>query len=440
MNADTARPAAPKLRRLTDLGHGLDRMGAWRFDYMELPPEDGIVRTDMGDGVTLETKAGGTCDRCGMAITILCRVVRPEGFAIVGCDCAEFLGIDEAGRADIARLRAEYTKARAAATRAVRRTEAAKLAAAERARHVAAVVAEHEAELAQLDALAGGPPGFAVQVGTSMARQIRVQGKPLTDPQRELLAKLVAEAAAPPPASKHLGTVGQRITFEAVCTAATRTPNDAYPGSWRYTFGFRTTAGDALVWFASTDADGLGKGARVRVTATVKAHGTFREEAQTVLQRAKVVHLDRVARAAAPAVAAGMWRADLKNPADPGYLEVISVDGEALDGRDWCTVALYEAEGRRRVVGRTVDTIERCWADVIPGPPPGLPRVFAEEVRLSADGLVRAVVGAVDADGDHAVDLTPAPGARDTWTRVTCSFSPAKIVESFPTVVPAPAA
>lgn len=51
---------------------------------------DGVIRTEIG-GITFETKAGGTCDRCGMAIVVIVALKCEHGIAHVGTDCAETL-------------------------------------------------------------------------------------------------------------------------------------------------------------------------------------------------------------------------------------------------------------------------------------------------------------------------------------------------------------
>ena len=106
--------------------------------------------------------------------------------------------------------------------------------------------------------------------------------------------------------SEHLGTIGQRITADVTLT-----------NEYQYTtsFGFRTIEhsiytmtdadGNVLVWKTTavlsaemTKPNGvftyfIRKGDKIRITATVKAHGEYKRQKQTELQRVKAVLIER---------------------------------------------------------------------------------------------------------------------------------------------------
>jgi hypothetical protein len=67
--------------------------GPWRFDGLREPPDGGIVRVTGADGITVETRHGGTCAICGQAIQFIVDVshVRTGQRATLGADCAETL-------------------------------------------------------------------------------------------------------------------------------------------------------------------------------------------------------------------------------------------------------------------------------------------------------------------------------------------------------------
>lgn len=99
--------------------------------------------------------------------------------------------------------------------------------------------------------------------------------------EREVERQQQAKHAA---ASKHVGSVKERLTFRAVVER-----KSWFEGAYGVThiYKFRDSDGNALTWFASRD-QGVEIGDTVRLTGTVKKHDEYRGEAQTVLTRCKV--------------------------------------------------------------------------------------------------------------------------------------------------------
>lgn len=130
--------------------------------------------------------------------------------------------------------------------------------------------------------------GFARTFADSMFDQLN-RGKRPSDKQLALVEKLLNEAARPPraPLTLHAGTVGVRETFEVTLDFA-----HGYEGAfgWQTILKFKTSTGAALVW--RTGSSDLGKGDVGRsfsLTGTVKSHGEYKGDAQTIVTRCKLV-------------------------------------------------------------------------------------------------------------------------------------------------------
>lgn len=113
--------------------------------------------------------------------------------------------------------------------------------------------------------------------------------------EKEAEEKRLAEEAARKAISQHVGEIGKRIKVNATYTFGT---------SWaskygnQYLFSFKDDNGNVLVWKTSSipetpNKDGkevtLVEGGRVELTGTVKEHGEYKDEKQTVLTRCKIM-------------------------------------------------------------------------------------------------------------------------------------------------------
>lgn len=94
------------------------------------------------------------------------------------------------------------------------------------------------------------------------------------------IARVEAKKAAA--TSKHLGKVGDRLTFTGKVMMVKEFGND-YGAT--FLTKFVTNEGDTVVWWASRE---LTRGETYTVTATVKDHKTFANAAETVITRGRV--------------------------------------------------------------------------------------------------------------------------------------------------------
>ena len=81
----------------------------------------------------------------------------------------------------------------------------------------------------------------------------------------------------------HVGEVGQRLTVKATVTRVSYT--EGFYGTTSVV-GLRTLDGNAMVWFASGVKE-YTEGAVYEVTGTVKTHGEFAGQPQTVVNRCR---------------------------------------------------------------------------------------------------------------------------------------------------------
>lgn len=85
--------------------------------------------------------------------------------------------------------------------------------------------------------------------------------------------------------SQHVGTIGDKITFDA---------EYAYCGFFRTQFGttwvhtFKDANGNKYVWKTSNSLHTLNGGDHITITGTVKEHSEYKDEKQTVLTRCKI--------------------------------------------------------------------------------------------------------------------------------------------------------
>lgn len=209
---------------------------------------------------------GWTCFQCGGS----------KGHTIeVKCYTAEKL----------AKLNA--TKAKADAAKAAK-SEAARLAAkAEHDAVIGAFMAEHGAlvEAARTLASSSGSPFLNDLVA-------KLEGKTWTDNQINAVRNVVekfAATAAKKASSEYVGSVGDRLTIEVTVENLFQFERPCFNASWlKETVNIvtmRDAAGNALVSKGKFWAE---KGEAFTIKGTVKAHGEYKGEKQTTLQRVTV--------------------------------------------------------------------------------------------------------------------------------------------------------
>lgn len=89
------------------------------------------------------------------------------------------------------------------------------------------------------------------------------------------------------PVSKYVGTIKERRSFKDLTVVATHSYQTAYGP--KLLIRFKDSSGNALVWHASGNTDGLDKiGDKVSIMATVSKHEEYKGVAQTILQRVKL--------------------------------------------------------------------------------------------------------------------------------------------------------
>lgn len=102
---------------------------------------------------------------------------------------------------------------------------------------------------------------------------------------REIERKAKAETAA---ASKHFGTVGERLDIEGTVTFTREFPGYAYNSPPKALVKILTTEGNVATWWCSNASKAPKMGDKVAGKATVKEHDTYEGSEQTVVTRAKL--------------------------------------------------------------------------------------------------------------------------------------------------------
>lgn len=96
--------------------------GPWEIVDIRCLPEGAIVRMAAADGLVWETKHGGTCECCGLAINNIVYFRRADGKQItLGMDCALTLAKNQGDKKALARLKraeSEHDKTLRAARKA----------------------------------------------------------------------------------------------------------------------------------------------------------------------------------------------------------------------------------------------------------------------------------------------------------------------------------
>lgn len=115
-----------------------------------------------------------------------------------------------------------------------------------------------------------------------------------SEAQVTAIAKVKASreaVAAKRAASTHVGTVGQRLTFDVTVEHVATFDRPSFSASWLsetvYIVTMRDTVGNALV--VKSPSFYAPKGEALKIKGTVKEHTAYREEAQTVLFRVAVL-------------------------------------------------------------------------------------------------------------------------------------------------------
>jgi hypothetical protein len=125
----------------------------------------------------------------------------------------------------------------------------------------------------------------------SLLAQFHKRGE-LSVAQLDALAKCQARAAADSERkanARHVGTIGERITLQvtvAHCAGYERRSFSGYGTEWVSITTMRDAAGNLFV--VKSPRFSAEKGSTVTITGTVKEHGEYNGEAQTVLQRVTV--------------------------------------------------------------------------------------------------------------------------------------------------------
>lgn len=231
-----------------------------------------VIKHRAGDHV----QAGSSCDFCGTGIANVFWIQGSEPGAVrfkVGCDCVQKTG--DAGLVSSVKAAQKAVrdekKAAAAAARTIARHEAERNAneAAGRGRFTAREIVDQEWE----------------------AKRARWEAERVAKE-----AAIAAERAA----SKHVGTIGQRVEWALNLTFRT---------SWEVSYGttflysFADAQGCCVVVRTSSplsapEGGGLSVGDAVTLRGTVKEHGDYQGKAQTRIERCKV--LARTAAQVAP--------------------------------------------------------------------------------------------------------------------------------------------
>jgi len=121
------------------------------------------------------------------------------------------------------------------------------------------------------DYVNGRSIGFAVSAVPSYYRYM----------ERELVKR---KAAADSP-SEFVGSIKERITFEAIVMSVR-----SFEGTFDtvHLHKFKDAKGNLFAWFASNDQE-LGSGDEITITGTVKSHNEFHGIKETIITRCKVV-------------------------------------------------------------------------------------------------------------------------------------------------------
>lgn len=100
-----------------------------------------------------------------------------------------------------------------------------------------------------------------------------------------------ADRAAAKAGSEYLGTEGEKVTFKGTIVSIRWIAND-YTGGSKPIYKIRTTDGNTVTWFASSETLGDKEGVEVYLAATIKKLDEYQGEKQTVITRASKINPD----------------------------------------------------------------------------------------------------------------------------------------------------
>ncbi len=263
-----------------------------------------VSQNDKGQiGYWINTR---TCPRCGGAGGA--DKWKFTGWTCFECDGKRVVPCERFGRLysadELAKLNARAAKADA--TREAKRVAAAAAEAARIERERAAVVEAHAELLARIAAVTDvTAEGFLAD----MYNQVVERARPLSDAQRAAVEKTVAAFEAErarKAVAAHVGTVGERVELELSFVRRFDITEGYYGAPVRYVWTFRDAAGNTIIYYGGnakaldalpSEVIGEGrdayrqlvKGGTVRIAATIKSHGEYKGEPQTVIQRPKAL-------------------------------------------------------------------------------------------------------------------------------------------------------
>ncbi len=230
----------------------------------------------------------GSCAYCGTAImhNFIIESADDRRF-VVGCDCVAKTG--DAGLAkEVKRVRVAVALEKRTAARSLARSEREALWAAERVERAKAFSTENAALIER--AYACYDVAFIRDV-----TERGIAGGFISDRALTALTNAVEQLEASArrrAASRHVGTVGKRETFEVTVERVASFERDSFSGWGKETVWIVTMrdANDAAI-VSKTPSFSAQKGERLVIKATVKAHDEYRGERQTLVQRVKIVKM-----------------------------------------------------------------------------------------------------------------------------------------------------
>ncbi len=249
------------MTRLFMEGSSIEGRGPWSFasfrDDDARADDNGMIRHELPCGITLMTKAGGTCDRCTRSITFIVILQNEAGDTVhVGADCADYLLANQADRAIMRRANAEIRAAirherRLAAFEASRPArEAARLARAnERSAQIQAIKAEFAADIERATTLLSHttPNSYPHSIASKFLASFN-RGECPPDWAWEGLERFHERLVRP---SKGIGEVGKWVVVEGTVTRLHCLDKSAGPSRWdtKYLVELTTMEGDVVVLF-----------------------------------------------------------------------------------------------------------------------------------------------------------------------------------------------
>jgi len=228
----------------------------------------------------------GSCAYCGTAImhNFIVESADDRRF-VVGCDCVAKTG-DAGLIKEVKRARVAVALEKRTAKRSAAKADREAMWAAERAERAALFQVEHAALIERARAY------FDIGGFIKDVTERGIAGGFISDRALAALTDAVTrmeESDRRRAASRHIGTVGKRETFEVVVEriASYERPRFGSYGNETVWIVTMRGANDAAI-VSKSPAFCPEKGSRLVIKATVKEHGEFRGERQTIVQRVTV--------------------------------------------------------------------------------------------------------------------------------------------------------